>query len=648
MKRLITVIAGQLFLFAAFWCLGGLSSPLLAQDENEGQGSTSRDDLIDLGTLYVEDTMLGQYDLLDRPTAFASVLDPQEIAVRSMTLADALETSPGISIRDFGGMGSLSTISIRGEGSRNVLVLLDGIPLNPTGGIVDLSDIPLNSLERIEIIRGGESAFYGPGAAGGVVRLISLNPKSGESGGFAHASIGSFKTASADLTLRSPEHLFHMEASGSRGDFSFLNNNGTSFDLSDDFPDTRHNNESTAFESRATSAWSLSPHSSLTVSGEIYRSTKGIPGIITFPSEYASQTDTRAFLNGIYTRPLENGDLSLSLAWLRQGRFFSDPLGESTGVPLFSSWVHNRWNIDCEWVGRGLGESDVATLGADIGFERLTGSDYRPPARTLSGISVRDEWYFPSGVVAEAALRMDLLDNDLILNPRIGLKYPVAANWTARSNLGLDFRPPSFEELYRNEGLVVGNPDLAPERSLSFDLGLTHTSRDIHFEAVYFNIQTRDLIDYLLISGFRWKPYNIGRSRSSGFELSFDWAVAPQLSFRGNFTRTRALDTSGDPSRRGKPLVGQPSSDLFAEIRWSSDPWTVFLNWECQGPSPITPSGTRWLPADNTAGLGLGYTLQKGSSIVVEARNLFDRSLMDVRGFPLPGRSFFITWTGLW
>jgi outer membrane receptor protein involved in Fe transport len=195
---------------------------------------------------------------------------------------------------------------------------------------------------------------------------------------------------------------------------------------------------------------------------------------------------------------------------------------------------------------------------------------------------------------------------------------------------------------------VVGNPDLAPERSLSFDLGLTHTSRDIHFEAVYFNIQTRDLIDYLLISGFRWKPYNIGRSRSSGFELSFDWAVAPQLSVRGNFTRTRALDTSGDPSRRGKPLVGQPSSDLFAEIRWSSDPWTVFLNWECQGPSPITPSGTRWLPADNTAGLGLGYTLQKGSSIVVEARNLFDRSLMDVRGFPLPGRSFFITWTGLW
>jgi iron complex outermembrane receptor protein len=642
MKSLTLLIAGLLLVLAGF------SSPVFAQDENEGQGSTLSDDLIDLGMLYVEDTMLGQYDLLDRPTAFASVLDPREIAMRSMTLADALETSPGISVRDFGGMGSLSTISIRGAGSRNVLVLLDGVPLNPTGGVVNLSDIPLNSLERIEIVRGGESAFYGPGAAGGVVRLTSLKPVPEESGGVAHGSIGSFDTASADLTLRSPEHLFHMEAAGSRGDFSFLNDNGTSFDSGDDFPDTRENNESTAFETRATSTWDLSPDSNLTVSGEIYRSNKGIPGIITFPSEHADQTDTRVFLNGFYTAPLGDGNLSMSLAWLRQGRFFSDPLGESTGVPLFSSWISNRWDLNCDWVGQGFGESDVATLGTDIGLERLTGSDYSPAARNLSALSVRDEWYFLSGAVAEGALRMDVLDGDFILNPRIGVKYPITESWVAQSNLGLDFRPPSFEELYRNEGLVVGNPDLASERSLGFDLGLTHTSRDVHFEAVYFNIQTRDLIDYLLISGFRWKPYNIGRSRSSGYELSVDWAISEEVSIRGNFTRTRALDISGDPSRQGKPLVGQPSSDFFAEIRWTSDPWTAFFNWERQGPSPITPSGTRWLPADNTAGLGVGYAFQGGSSIVIEARNLFDRSLMDVRGFPLPGRSFFITWTGEW
>jgi len=190
--------------------------------------------------------------------------------------------------------------------------------------------------------------------------------------------------------------------------------------------------------------------------------------------------------------------------------------------------------------------------------------------------------------------------------------------------------------------------NLADERTLSFDVGLTHTSDRFRFEAAYFNLQTRDLIDYLLISGFRWKPFNIGRTRSSGFEVSADWLIDSEWELRGNYTRTRAIDTSGDPTRQGLPLVGVPSCEFFTELKWDSETWVAFANWDYRGAAPITPSGTRLLPSTSTAGLGLGYNFDDDSTLMIEIRNLLGEELTDIRGFPLPGRAFFLTWSKNW
>ncbi len=619
-----------------------------AQDENTDE--PNEEDVLDLGTLYVEDTLPDAGEILDRPTAFATVLDPQELSRRSLTLSEALDSVPGVSIRSFGGLGSLSTISIRGMGSENVLILLDGIPLNPTGGSVDLSDIPLGSLERIEVLRGGEGAFTGGGAVGGVIRLTSLSADD-DSGTTrsGRLSLGSFNTATGAFTWRAPGDLFHFEMAGSRGEFPFLNDNGTSFDTSDDFIDTRVNNEFSSVEARYGHSWKFDESRTFGISMEYFRAEKGIPGITTFPSPNASQTDNRVFLHALYSDPAyQDGKLNMSIAWLRQGRHFADEFGESTGVPLFTSWIHNRIEPKIEWTGIGFGDDDVLTVGTSFALETLDAGEYDNPSRDTLSAWVRDEWYYQSGAVLAGGFRNDLVDGDNTISPRAGLKYPFDDNLTARTNFGLDFRPPSFEELYRNEGMVIGNPDLVPERTLNFDIGLTHTSEKFRIEAVYFNIQTKDLIDYLLISGFRWKPYNIGRARSSGFEMSIDWILDEDWELRGNYTRTRAIDTSGDPTRQGMPLVGQPSSDLFAELRWNPDPWEIFINWERRGSSPITPSGTRFLQSNNSAGLGLGYNFSEGESLLFEVKNLFDYDLTDVRGFPLPGRSYFLTLKGEW
>ena len=369
----------------------------------------------------------------------------------------------------------------------------------------------------------------------------------------------------------------------------------------------------------------------------------------TFPTSEASQNDRRVFLHAACEdESFSDGSLSFELAWLRQDRDFSDPLGEATGVPLDTSWQHDRWDISTEWTGTGWSQSDILTFGATWANESSDSSEYGSESRDTIALRISDEWYAPGGAILVGGLRWDSIDGDSTFSPRGGIRYPLSDSVSARANLGMDFRPPGFEELYRNEGLVVGNPDLVPERTLNFDFGLTHTSEQLRLEAVYFNLQTRDLIDYLLISGFRWMPHNIGRARSSGFELSADCVISPEWTLRANYTRTRAIDTSGDPLRQGKPLVGIPSSDIFAELKWRSDPLEAWLNWQRRGPSPLTPSGSRLLPSYESASLGFGYSFDSDTSLNLEIKNLFDSHLTDVRGFPLPGRSLFLTVRGEW
>jgi outer membrane cobalamin receptor len=634
------MVAGCVCILAILICM-----PIFAQDESDEE-----EEVIDIGEIHVEESLLETEEVIDRPTAMTTVLDPEELSRRSITLAEALETVPGVSIRSFGGLGALSTISIRGLGSENVLVLLDGIPLNPTGGTVDLSDIPLGSLERIEVIRGGEGALTGAGAVGGVVRLTGKAPGEEEGPSYTgRLSVGSFGIVTGGFTWLAPGNIFHIEGAGSRGDFNFLNDNGTSMDAADDFIDTRINNEFSSFQARYGHRWEFGNAETLGFSAEWYRAVKGIPGITTFPSPDASQTDTRLFIATNYTIPGWNsGELSINASWLRQGRHFADPLGQSTGVPLLTSWIHSRWDGKVEWSGAGWGDEDVLMWGVSAACEKLDDVEWNNPDRDTLSAWLRDEWYTESGAVLNGAMRCDWIDGDATVSTLGGIRYPLSETVTARSSLSYDFRPPSFEELYRNEGLVVGNPDLTDERTLGFDIGLTQATDNFRLEAAYFNLQTTDLIDYLLISGFRWQPHNIGRIRSSGVELSADWLIDSEWELSGTYTRTRAIDTSGDPVRQGQPLVGQPSSNLYFKLRWHDDAMEIFADFERRGPSAITPSGSRFLGADESVNFGTGYTFGNGESLLFEIKNALGDDLTDVRGFPLPGRSYFLTWSGEW
>jgi vitamin B12 transporter len=114
------------------------------------------------------------------PLAAATVVEAARFAGEAKGVAELVSTAPGVAVSDYGGLGQLTTVSIRGSTANGVLVLLDGLPLNTAfGGAVDLSTIPAGWIDRIEVVRGAEGALYGPGALGGVVNVLTPRGRPG-------------------------------------------------------------------------------------------------------------------------------------------------------------------------------------------------------------------------------------------------------------------------------------------------------------------------------------------------------------------------------------------------------------------------------------------------------------------------------------
>ncbi|MCD4653428.1 TonB-dependent receptor [bacterium] len=419
------------------------------------------------------------YSIHELP-AFVTVIKLDPDNPRFQTLPEILSSSVGVTVKDFGGLGKLSTISIRGSSANQVVVLLDGVKINTSSDLgVDLSNISLNNIEKIEILRGSDSAVYGTGAIGGVVNLVSRKSASEDSHLGGRMVYGSFSTLVSDLDYNMKFSRWTCHLSGyyskSDGDFSFSNDNGTHYDQDDDFEDIRTNN---ALESGGGSLWWRVPFSSnWDVSGifDGYYADKGIPGIITFPSEHAVQVDRRITANIRMRRSnlwKQGNSFTLELfnKWI--GLDFDDPYGEQIGVPIHTRQRTTSFGGKVSYnIGHSKGNGSVAIhyLG-----ELLKDESFDSPKRTTLAISGKhDLGMFNEKLWITTLARYD--DISAIgdhFSPKLGVRWFMTPKLSLKSNIGGAFRSPSFNELYMNMGYITGNPDLQPETGVSFDLGV--------------------------------------------------------------------------------------------------------------------------------------------------------------------------------
>jgi vitamin B12 transporter len=536
---------------------------------------------------------------------------------------------------------------MRGLSSRDVLVMVDGVPLNSAAlGGFDMSDIPIASVERIEVLRGPEAALFGDNSAGGIINIVRRADKKRLTR--YSLSGGSYSYLSSSLSLSDAQDGLDLFAriygATFRGEFSYLNNNSTSLDSSDDFITTRENNE---YDS-----WGFFTGLSYTSDGwkysfdiDSYRARKGIPGVVTFPTPDADQSDGRLLL---HFRTANDsfaggaGEVDINFNWLRTSRTYNDPSGGTTGQPISSRWTERALGGSVEY-SEFIGSSHYFGFGTEWTHDSFSTIDEGPHKRDGFGFYLRDEISLGDSLIIPALRYDSIEDAGSRWSPKLGWRHNFENGFTLKANWGTAFRAPTFEELYREEGFIVGNPDLLPEKTWMADAGFIYKDEPVRFEVSYFRGRGTDMIEYALGSGHRYRPLNFGSARLGGIEGSVRCNLDEAWRFEANVTHTRATDvTDPDGVTYGKQIPGRPKWDAYSGLVYD-DPsgcWGAHIATYFAGGRYLTAANTKELPNDTSINLGFNCDLRQGVRLAFEVKNLFDEDLMDVRGFPLPGRTF--------
>lgn len=524
-----------------------------------------------------------------RTTAHSvSIVTGEELERRvDRSVAEGLEELPGLFVQQLGTRGESVNVRIRGATAADTLVLLDGVRLNnPADNQANLGLIPVEQIDRIEVLRGSQAVLYGGNAVGGVVNIIT---KSGES------------PSATNLSLEGGNLGHRREWLGTQADRELVKwNLGVSrTDESGQFKNDGFG------ESAITQRWDFKPTESLrlTIGSRILLSEKQLardfllgPAPLYDPAlpPDAGFIQIARDVNREFDRLLTTQSLRLSQDWNKNfrteflyGFYLSDEtennsnIGDSpyltpSGIELAPNSVKNkvkasRQSADLRqfFFVPDLGKVEQTVL---VGFEfydervKLNGEvfpgDPVPPATAIGpffpplslfpppGVSGARQNYAPyfqyhlgfaERVFLDAGMRYD--NNSAyggeispraavaVMIPEIGGKFHAA--------YGEGFLPPTQIQLFNP---VTGNPNLKPQKSQSYEAGYEQRFGDkAGLFATFFYLDFDNLIDRV--------GNNINDAFSVGVESGFWWKILPQLKIGGNYTYTHAVDESGGGGR---------------------------------------------------------------------------------------------------
>jgi iron complex outermembrane receptor protein len=626
--------------------------------------------------------------LFDR-AGFVALVDLTGRRDRVEDLAHVLSTQVGVRVKQYGGLGSFATVSIRGSSSSQVSVYLDGIPVNdPYLGPANLADLPLGGATRVEVFRGFAPPYLGSSAIGGAINLVTDEaPAAWRAGPVpieASASYGSFETTRQLLTARLTRGALRLRAHGghakSLGGFSFFDDNGTEFEPDDDSTSVRANNDFEAWNALARLDARTGGAGTFTLAYDFMTRAQGVPGVganqsLTARAERERHLGYLRFEGaplfgqltlsgtGFASRAHERfTDLDDDIALVAQA---TDNTITVTGGRARARWLVPSLPVVLDAVYHGRKEHfhptqalPTPTAGPDrwrrASTTALTGELYLFGERVLLTATQRWErhegefydpprfpWFppTPTGKVTGSARA-----------PSAGLRARVTQWLTLKGNAGRYYRLPTFVELFGNTGSVTGNPDLEPEEGENRDVGAVVSMRraafvdDVFVELSYHDNSVANLILFFPNSQYASKPRNIGAARIRGWESSAAFTVAGRARASVSWTRLDTEDTSDITSYNGKALPSRPRDEVAVSLGTRLRAWRVTYEYHTIGANFLDRYNQKAVPARHLHSAIVAWDLPvTGLALTIEGRNLTDDRVSDVGGFPLPGRSFYTT-----
>ncbi len=624
--------------------------------------SEANDDA-DIGEIQIKGR--NEYESLESAGSFATIIKPDKYFDQSKTTPEILSETLGVDVTNLGGEGQLSTLSIRGSSAEQVAVFVDGVRLNSsTFGAVDFSTIPLDAIERIEVIRGATSARFGTDAIGGVINIVTKE---------AHdkRSIDVKLTGGSFLTLKTAESWSEPFKSGdmtlahshrsTAGDFTFktaaVNMAGGRVGASK--TRTRENNRSIAENVLAKGRIRLSENSKISLANDFFWTDREVPGM-------EEETTLLSPAN-----PLEGKQeifRNTSNVLFEMEKLFVEPLSFQSGVTFFLD--NDNFKDSTPAIGNPIDVTyrsyapeahaqfmHIASW-RDVNFATTARGQYRfdysndispiPSAPTMGSHTRNTGAFFLEEVAG-------FLGDRLILSPQVRLEKATArkfrASWrvglsgkplpwlTLKSNVQTAYRYPNFSELYYpDQGYLRGNPRLKDEQSLNFDAGFIISPKYVSLEFSFFQNRIENQIIFVPISATTIEPVNTNKAITNGIEVGLNIDPIKQLHLEANYTW---MDSKFAGGRLRLP--GRPEHKLNIGVRGTIKPVILFGTLQYIGSFPSNTSNTVWISDHTAIDLGATVKFSKYFFATAEVKDVTNVQIYDARGFPLPRRSYWVT-----
>ncbi|HID93300.1 MAG TPA: TonB-dependent receptor [bacterium (Candidatus Stahlbacteria)] len=601
---------------------------------------------------------------------------------RANNLGEILRGKLGIDIRSYGDLGGASSINVRGASSSQVLVLMDGRPLNWISlGACDLSEIGLTNIKRIEIVKGPISSLYGANALGGVVNIITADAEELHVGG--SLSYGSYNTK-----------MYTWNAEIGYGNFGIL--------LSGEYKHTdgmRSNSDFDEIISNAKFTYKMDDNYKISMNLGYNDADRGVAGpkpAVGFIPTYGDST-----ASSLFDRQMDTGFFADLSADFKVGKVKSQvKLYVDDRVQKFLS-VYDAYALD--WTTYRAEASDKYhtyvfgmnikssftlkgarfTLGMDMRSNRFEGQSLLKNTTTNE---VDTTVWNPSSVQAggwlEIIRKFDLLtltsslryDYDKtygnFISPSLGLVYKLGR--TARFKLfgGRAFREPTFNDLYWPG---AGNKDLRPEHGEAYELRIEKQSIPVFMAASIFMRNVRNMIAWAPTGeGNRWQPSNLNKFNAKGVEIELKANLMTGINFGVRGTILSATQVKKEIvysdwmtgeirlEERKRDAAIVPKINLSSNLSYESKLglW-VGLDIQYVGKrvnyypnysnTPSVTMDTKEMPGTLLLGIRVRQKLAQNIGCSLSVDNLLDtryaeqfgNSIYD-RDYPRPGRNFKI------
>jgi len=583
----------------------------------------------DLGTITVSSATKSEQSIKD-VTSNLNVITNIELEEKHLTtVTEALNLISGVNFSTNGGLGGSTELNIRGTSNNRVLILIDGVKFKDHSSIsgTDISNLLVNEIEKIEVIKGAQSGIWGADASAGVVNIITKEAKLGVHGTI-FSEAGSFNTKKYGASISHKNKNYSIKLSSTKVSSDSFTSKATRGENIDQYEDDPYKNTTNNLQT----TYFINDDASLGLDILNIDSLKDYDSSSANDTTMQNDSKSRMY-NVVLKQRYDNHKLKLSYNTTNIKR---DQIGTTWGVKLTENDSSNLELSD----ELSYNKNDFIIMGVGSTSDELDyvkADNTKADAKNNSKFSYLTNSNKLNNLVLTESIRYDSYDNfNNETTGKVGVKYSPTQSLEVFSNIGTSYSVPLLIKNINPWGAT--NMAINPESSKSFDLGFQY--KDI--KIIYFYQKVTDLIDWSDPTPLNYYNNDAiytnldGKSTFKGIELEYQKEILQDILFNMNYTYLSAKDKDNQDLKKTVKNTLKYALDYYGIKKLH-----IGLNGEYIGSRYNDTAKTIQTGKYTVSNFTANYDISKSVKFYTKIDNITDKYYQTIDGYATSPRAYY-------